>query len=475
MSAPRWWCPVRRVARAATLAALVGLGTPRLVGAQETTVDSALAYLDSVHATVRRTHWDTASVGAGFDATWRRLRDTLATRPSVTAARGSAAALLASLGTSHFSILPGSLAPGEPFGEGMLRITVRVAYPYVLISDVPPASRAWNAGLRAGQLLETIRGVPMARVLAPLAGLPPRARDTYGPGAVQRALTGEIGSPIRVGVREVTGEFKELFVPREAPPGELLQFPGLPPQHAQFEAWTLRHDGMTIGAIRFTPWLPQLVARIDSAVDRMRGADAIILDLRGNPGGTALMASGVAGHFVDDTLLLAVMRTRTNALRYRANPRRVNPAAQVVRPFAGPLVLVLDAGSASTTELFAGGLQRAGRALVVGDTSAGMALPATTTPLFWGDRLLHAIADMRLADGTSLEGRGVVPDLVVGLDRRRLALGQDPEFLVAVALAATRARQARGLPPLARPAPPAVTGPVPSGVTPAARTASPTR
>lgn len=421
--------------------------------AQETTRDSALAYLDSVHAVVRRTHWDTAAVGARYDATWRRLRDTLATRPTIPNARTAAASLLASLGTSHFTILPGSAYGGDAAGDALPRMTVRVFFPYVLITDVPPASRAWDAGLRAGQLLETVRGRPIAQSLAPLAALAPRVRDTYGPGVVQRALAGELGSPVRLGVRDVDGTYREIFVDREAPPGELLQFPGLPPQHAQFEAWTLRHDGMTIGAIRFTPWLPQLAARIDSAVDRMRGADAIVLDLRGNPGGAALMATGIAGHFVDDTLLLATMQARTTALRYRVNPRRVSPALQPVRPFAGPLVLVVDAGSASTTELFAGGLQHAGRALVVGDTSAGMALPATTTPLIWGDRVLHAIADMRLADGRSLEGRGVVPDLVVGLDRRRLAMGQDPEFLVAVALAASRARQAKGLPPLQRTAP----------------------
>jgi carboxyl-terminal processing protease len=462
---------VHRVTRTTRIAlALVLAGVATSLPAQETTRDSALAYLDSVHAVVRRTHWDTAAVGARWAATWQRLRDTLATRPSVPNVRGAAAALLAALGTSHFTILPGTAIAGEATGDAVPRMTLRVFFPYVLITDVPPGSRAWDAGLRAGQLLESVRGVPIAQVMAPIATLAPRARDTYGPGAVQRALAGEVGSPVRLGVREVDGTFRERFVEREPPPGELLQFPGLPPQHAQFEAWTLRHDGQTIGAIRFTPWLPQLTARIDSAVDRMRGADAIVIDLRGNPGGAALMATGIAGHFVDDTLLLATMQARTTALRYRVNPRRVNPAMQPVRPFAGPLVLVVDAGSASTTELFAGGLQHAGRALVVGDTSAGMALPATTTPLFWGDRVLHAIADMRLADGRSLEARGVVPDLVVGLDRRRLAMGQDPEFLVAVALAASRARQAKGLPPLQRATPGATTA-IP--VTPPARSPAP--
>lgn len=431
------------------LCLVAGALAPRVAPAQDTTPDSAVAYLDSVAALVRRSHWDTTVVGARWEELQRALRDSLRATPTVAEARRRAAQLLGALGTSHFTVLPSSAAPGEPTGDGTLRLRLRVYWPYVLLMDVPPASTAWNAGLRAGQLLETIRGRPVAELLAPLGAMPPRLRDTHGPGIVLRALAGEVGSPIRVGVRELSGQYLERFVARERPAGEALEAMGLPPQPAEFEAWTLRHDGMRIGAIRFGVWLPQLAARIDSAVDRLRDADAIVLDLRGNPGGAALMATGVAGHFVDDTLVLATLRTRTGTLRYRTNPRRVSRDGRPVRPFAGPLVLLVDAGSASTTELFAGALQQARRAIVVGDTSAGMALPAQTSLLPFGDRLLHAIADLRLADGRSLEGAGVVPDVAVAIDRRRLALGQDPEFLVAAAVAASRARAAQ----LGRPAP----------------------
>ncbi len=463
-------CRARRRAAVAALA----LGAVAPLGAQATRTDSALAYLDSVAAIVGRTHWDTAVVGAAWRARHAALRDSLRADPSVAATRRAASRLLQSLDASHFSIIaaPG---PGEAFegGEGTIRATVRVFWPYALVTDVPPATAAFRAGLRAGMLIEAVRGVPTARLLAPLEALPVRQRDTWGPGLVERAVAGEPGTPLRVGVRDIDGRVRELYVPRERPEGELLAMPGLPPQRARFEAWRLRHDGFVIGAIRFSPWLPQLLARVDSAVDRFRDADAIVIDLRGNPGGTALMATGVAGHFVADTLVLATMRARGTQLRYKVNPRRASTDHRPVTPFAGPLVLVTDAGSASTTELFAGGLQTAGRAIVVGDTTAGMALPAVVDPLPGGDRLLHAIADLRRPDGRPFEGRGVIPDYVVPLDRRRLAMGQDGEFVVAVAVAAARVRAARGLPPkrddaLFLPRPPAAT----PAVTPAGRSPS---
>ena len=448
--------------RHAVPALVLAAGAP--LGAQATRTDTALAYLDTVAAVVGRSHWDTAVVGASWRALHASLRDSLRADPSVARTRRAASRLLGALGASHFTILPASDATGAERGDGTIRATIRVFWPAALITDVPPGSAAFRAGLRPGMLLESVRGVPVARILAPLEAAPARQRDTYGPGLLAASLAGEPGSPLRLGLRDVDGRLQEKFIPCERPEGDTLAMPGMGAQRARFEAWTLRHDGLVIGAMRFSPWVPQLLARVDSAMDRLRTADAIVLDLRGNPGGAALMATGVAGHFVADTLVLAQMRTRTGQLRYKVNPRRASTDNRAVTPFAGPLVIVTDAGSASTTELFAGGLQHVKRAMIVGDTSAGMALPALVDPLPGGDRLMHAIADMRLPDGSPFEGRGVVPDLVVGLDRRRLAQGQDPEFVVAVAAAAARVRAERGATPkrgddLLLGRPPAVTQP----------------
>ncbi|MFG0313195.1 MAG: S41 family peptidase, partial [Phycisphaerales bacterium] len=94
-----------------------------------------------------------------------------------------------------------------------------------------------------------------------------------------------------------------------------------------------------------------------------------------------------------------------------------------------PVAILQDSGSASTSEVFAGGLQSLGRVKVFGTTSAGMALPANMDKLPSGDVLLHAIADFVTSTGARMEHGGVVPDYEVKLSREDLLMGIDtPEL-----------------------------------------------
>jgi C-terminal processing protease CtpA/Prc len=69
---------------------------------------------------------------------------------------------------------------------------------------------------------------------------------------------------------------------------------------------------------------------------------------------------------------------------------------------------------------------------VFGQTSMGQALPAFFDKLPNGDVLIHATGDFVTSDGTRLEGRGVIPDERVALDRRELLAGRDPTLAAAL-------------------------------------------
>jgi len=181
-----------------------------------------------------------------------------------------------------------------------------------------------------------------------------------------------------------------------------------------------------VGVIRMTAWFPAVVPAIAQAVDQMRDADAIIFDIRGNPGGVGALVMGIGGHFVNEAVSLGTMQTRDATLRFVVNPQRVAPDGRRVDPYGGPLVILVDALTASTSEIFAGGLQALGRATIVGETTAGQALPALVVALPNGDRLMHAIADFTGPGGSRLEGTGVRPDVSVALDRSALIRDTDP-------------------------------------------------
>lgn len=159
----------------------------------------------------------------------------------------------------------------------------------------------------------------------------------------------------------------------------------------------------------------------------------MVVDLRGNPGGIAGMLMGAAGHFLDRPVPLGVMRSRSGELRFTANPRRVDGSGQPVDPFAGPLAVLVDVMTASTSEFFAGGLQALGRARIFGEVTAGQALPAVASRLPNGDVLMYVVADFTGPNGARFEGAGVLPDVTVPLRREDLLAGRDAALEAALA------------------------------------------
>jgi carboxyl-terminal processing protease len=179
--------------------------------------------------------------------------------------------------------------------------------------------------------------------------------------------------------------------------------------------------------------MPVVVTRLNAAVDSLRDTDGMVIDLRGNLGGVGAMASGFAGHFLDHVDTLGVMRMRTATLYFVANPRTVDTQARPVRPYAGPVAVLTDAMSASTSEFFAGGLQQLGRVRVFGEPTAAQALPAYAQKLPDGDVLMHAVADFTGKTGKRFEGLGVTPDVAAPPTRDALLAGRDPALEAALA------------------------------------------
>ena len=128
------------------------------------------------------------------------------------------------------------------------------------------------------------------------------------------------------------------------------------------------------------------------------------------------MLMGISGHFIDERKPLGVMKTRDNELRFPVNPRRVSATGERVQPFAGPVAILVDALSGSARSVSPGACSRSGGARFR-SAQHGPGAAGAVHRLPNGDVLIHAYGDFVTADGTRLEGRGVVPDEPVALDR----------------------------------------------------------
>jgi C-terminal processing protease CtpA/Prc len=213
----------------------------------------------------------------------------------------------------------------------------------------------------------------------------------------------------------IAAERKRRSPLADAGPGEIVTLGNLPSLVVRTDVKELRTpENRRAGFIGFTVWMTAIDAPVADAVDRFRGADGLIFDLRGNPGGLAAMMSGIAGHVLDDpALVLGRIQTRGGRLELHPNPRSVTADARRVTPFSGPVAILVDENTGSTSECFAAALQSLGRARVFGQVTMGEALPALTKRLPNGDVLMYAIGNFVTGDGRSIEGRGVVPDEVV--------------------------------------------------------------
>jgi carboxyl-terminal processing protease len=407
-------------------------------------VDSQLALLtfDSAWSRIAHTHYDTAFNGVD----WVGVRDELRPRASQAATirelRAVISEMLGRLGQSHFTLIPGEardLLAANPsaarYNSGSVGFQVRLVEGDLLVWRVQPGSAAADAGVRTGWTLLSVNGSPVAARVAALAALPETERRTSLTGMLYGAnaeLAGDVGTAVEVRFRDERGtDVDRTLVVREIA-GEVVQFGNLPPVLAVLEHDVLPAEAGCIGVIRLNIWMGTLGPAFDRAVDEMRRCIGVVVDLRGNPGGIAGMVMGTAGHFLSDTVVLGHMQQRTTALRLSANPRRVSADGSLVEPFSGPLAIIIDEMSASTSEFFAAGLQGVGRARVFGAPSAGQALPSHAVRLPTGDVLIHVIANFTGPRGVRIEGYGVVPDVPATSSREDLLAGRDVPMLNAI-------------------------------------------
>lgn len=437
------------LAAAGSLAALLALG-PRGIPV-DGTPDTAhrernAATFDAMWTMVRDTHWDPAAVGASWDAARAEFRPRAEAASDDDALRAVLRAALDRLGQSHFGIIPRELngtdgdAPVRREGRSgaSLAFLARegaAGFDAVVVA-VEAGSPAAGAGIRPGDRVLSIDGRdPSAQVPAGTG----RERERRG-ALAETLASGDPGATSTWRVEPLAGEARDATFAFVADARPHAKFGNLPPIPTELtsrelppeEAARLGAADRRIGVIAFSVWLIPVARPFDLAIDRFRGADGIVLDLRGNPGGIGAMAMGIAGHFTPEKQPLGTMRTRDSEITFVTNPRRSSTDGRSVEPYAGPLAILVDEGSASTTEIFAGGLQYLGRAKVFGTRTAGAALPSAAETLPNGDVFLHAFADYRLPDGRALEGGGVAPDNARPYARADYAREGDPALAEAV-------------------------------------------
>ncbi len=371
---------------------------------------------------VQRSHYD-PNLG-GVD--WNAVRDEFA--PRVRSAKSDAEfyALLDEMvkrvGQSHMAVIPPNAYVAEEevrtrVGMGDVGLTVQLVEGRPLITRIRNGSPAKRAGIPPGSEMLAINEEPVERYLERIRErkLSPIEERMQVMLTFMALLSGEPNTKVTIRYRDLNGQEHAVELIRERPPGEISQFGYLPPIPVQVESRRLPGN---IGYIRFNMFMPPVMKRLPDIIRSMKNARGLIIDLRGNVGGIGLMAGGVGGYLVDKETPMGVMRLRAGTFGIVANPQS--------GAYLGPVVILVDELSASTSEIMAGALQEAGRATIIGRPTPGMALPSKLVAIPHGGYLQCVIADFETPKKRRLEGVGVTPDIVVELKQEDFRTTDDP-------------------------------------------------
>ena len=338
--------------------------------------------------------------------------------------------MLGTLKQSHFKVVPpsGATAPSAASGPARAPIHVRKIGDEVVVVDA--ALGGVDSGVPRGAVLVAIDDRPVAELVAKVEAdaLRPDEVAFHAMLAVEAAMHGPSGAKRKITFKDPSKADAE--VTREVtcvdPAGELVTIGNL-----QNIPTTVTHrmmPGTKVGHLAFNYWMLPMVKRVEAAMAELRaqGMTALVLDLRGNPGGVGAMAIPVARMLLEEAGSLGKLQFRDFAQEFNV---AANPDA-----FTGPVIVLVDEGTASTSEIFAAGLRDLGRVQIYGSRpSAGAALPSMIEQLDGGAILQYVVGDYHSSKGAVAEGDGVKPDVTVPETRADFIAGRDPVLAAATA------------------------------------------
>ena len=246
-------------------------------------------------------------------------------------------------------------------------------------------SPAEEAGIISGDIIKKVDGI---------------SSSVLGLANTASKLRGESGTKVLVEISSRSGEIKEFDLERRSV--------DLRPVRTK----RLRDDFHTIGYLRITQFSESVPKKIEEALQELKDkeVEGIILDLRNNSGG--LVSSGIA---VADSFLSEkpIVETKDR------NGIKDAIVSQKETFFDGPMVTLVNKGTASASEILAGSLQDNERSTLIGEKTYGKGLIQSLKGLGEDSGIAITVASYLTPNGNNIQGRGITPDKVLDLPEAR--------------------------------------------------------
>ena len=246
-------------------------------------------------------------------------------------------------------------------------------------------SPAEEAGIISGDFIDKVDGI---------------SSEDLGLANTASKLRGESGTKVLVEITSTSQEIKEIDLERRSI--------DLRPVRTK----RLRDDSHTIGYLRITQFSEIVPKKIEEALLELKDkeVEGVILDLRNNSGGLVSSGIAVADSFLNEE---PIVETKDR------NGIKDAIISQKNTFFDGPMVTLVNRGTASASEILAGSLQDNLRSTLMGEQTYGKGLIQSLKSLGEGSGIAITVASYLTPKGNNIQGRGITPDKILSLPEAR--------------------------------------------------------
>ncbi len=393
--------------------------------ANAATLEGRLRIFDEVWETVRTRYYDPSLNGLEWDALGAKYRKAATEAHGQDELYSIIRRMLAHLNDAHTRVFaPGEGTDWRETRRTSVGLSLRMIDGEIVVADVARDSEAERAGLRAGDAIVSVDGEPIAsryerflQELQPHQSL--RAKTSLRASMRQRAIAklfdGPAGAPISVVFMSAGRATKTVVLRRTI----VVRTPEL----------RVSKESKNIGLVEFNLFTPEIASGLARALKNdLKSVRALVIDLRENGGGEAEAMTDAASLFLAPGQNLGRFTDRRGraTLEPRTRTRLLSTADAPAR-FAGPVVLLTSARTASAAEVFAASLRELRRTtVVIGEETCGCVLGIRRRHMLPDGGILDVSEmDYRTESGTRLEGKGLAPDERIMPTRRSLREGND--------------------------------------------------
>ncbi|MCK5126403.1 MAG: hypothetical protein KAR42_09120 [candidate division Zixibacteria bacterium] len=385
--------------------------------------DSRQETFNTVWQTVNETFPDSAFGGKNWESIKSTYEQNLSGITSDSEICSLINKMLFELNVSHTFIGPISeiqqKASPYMFQPGSPGFDIRILDDEVIVTriDNPQVEKS---GLQPGCELVSIDGYPVEEIISEASLMPPynnRYKHFLQTEEVLRHLYGQPESTFQIEYEDVNGSVQSQKIIRIARENSIVLAPEIPPIYLECEWRKLENE---VGYLRFNAFQPENPTEVLAALDSLSDSKGLILDLRGNNGGSTSAQQAIGGRFFADTVAAAIIGTRHNddTLYYYGSHDTLT----------GPVVILVDEVSISAAEMFPAAMQSLNRATIIGAQTPGAVMGGDL--IFLNDSLclVHPIFSVKTVQGIMLEGQGVIPDIEIALNKELLSKGIDTQL-----------------------------------------------